>query len=135
MGDGLKVRKEIDETLLDQLVPRLLLQPLAENAVEHDLVRNKGGELCIRALRTERGIRLEVEHGGHMTPEDRQNIDVLLSPDTEQPAHKRHVGIRNLHQRLQLIYGDRASLSIEEVRPGRILASIDLPVFGSQGAK
>ena len=135
MGDGLKVRKEIDETLLDQLVPRLLLQPLAENAVEHDLVRNKGGELCIRALRTEHGIRLEVEHGGHMTPEDRQNIDTLLSPDTERSTRRQHVGIRNLHQRLQLIYGDRASLSIEEVRPGRILASIDLPVFGSQGAK
>ncbi len=43
LGDRLVIEREIDETMLDEMVPRLIFQPLVENAVEHDLTARHGG--------------------------------------------------------------------------------------------
>lgn len=64
LGDRLTVRREIDDAMLPVLIPRLMLQPIVENAVEHDLSR-RGGELCLRAFAQADGsYTFEVEHDG-----------------------------------------------------------------------
>ena len=133
MGDRLTVRKEIDETMLDQLIPRLILQPLVENAVEHDISRSRGSELIIRVYHEDRTLFIQVEHEGTITGEDRKNIDRLLNPDNFN--QKGQVGIRNLNQRLRLICGGKGRLSIEQIAEGRILASICLPFLSENGSR
>ena len=125
LGERFRVTKQIDETILDQLIPRLILQPIVENAVEHDITTHRGGELLIRACREGERMVLEVEHDGTMTEEDRENIRILLS---EQVAEGSRVGLRNVSQRLKLIYGKRGSLTIEEPVPGKVLARVSFPV-------
>ena len=125
LGEGFRVTKQIDETVLDQLIPRLILQPIVENAVEHDITAHRGGELLIRACREGERMVLEVEHDGTMTEEDRENIRVLLAETAPQGAR---VGLRNVSQRLKLIYGDRGSLTIDEPVPGKILARVTFTV-------
>jgi len=125
LGDGFRVHKEIDEAVLQQRIPRLILQPIVENAVEHDITGRKGGDLWVRAYEQAGCVVLEVEHDGTMTAEDREKIRRLL---TAQDAEKGQVGLRNVSQRLGLIYGDRAELTVTEVRPGSILARIRFPV-------
>ena len=74
LGGGLHVYQEIDQTLLETTIPRLILQPIVENAVEHDMTARRGGNLWVRAYRRENRIFLEVEHDGQMTDADREMI-------------------------------------------------------------
>ena len=105
------------------MIPRLILQPIAENAVEHDIAPRHGGNLWVRAYRSEGEMILEVEHDGTMTEGDRENVRSLL--DENQPAAR--VGLQNVNQRLKLIYGTGASLRIEETDHETILARIRFP--------
>ena len=68
---------------------------------------------------------LEVEHDGTMNEEDRERIRTLLSGDAGELACG--VGLRNVHQRLKLIYGDEAALEVGETERGTILARIEFP--------
>lgn len=131
IGDRLSVIKEIDESLLDTPIPRLLLQTLAENAVEHDISKGRGSEIIMRIYKDEEKLNIEVEHEGSISPEDKKNIEAFLSTPVGAAAPAGHVGIRNLNQRLQLIYGDRSILSVSEVTPGHVLARAILPFMPS----
>ena len=124
LGEGFHVHKEIDESLLSRQVPRLILQPIAENAVEHDLARSGGGELWLRVYRQAGRLILEVEHDGHMTAEDRAQIEAELRQEGEISGS---VGIRNVSRRLKLIYGEAGSLTVDETGNGTILARISFP--------
>ena len=124
LGEGFVVHKEIDETLLSRPVPRLILQPIAENAVEHDMTRSGGGELWLRAYRQGRMLVLEVEHDGHMSDEDRARIAAQLENSDESSGS---VGILNVSRRLKLIYGEEGTLSLDETGRGTILARISFP--------
>lgn len=125
LGEGFHVHQQIDSSLLEQMIPRLILQPIVENAVEHDITTRRGGSLWVRAYRREERIFLEVEHDGRMTEEDRQNIRLLLSDGADGGSR---VGLRNVHQRLKLIYGSDGRLTMEETPAGTILARICFPM-------
>ena len=99
--------KEIDERLLDTQVPRLIIQPIVENAVEHGMDITKQGRLAIRLYDRRDGyLCIEIEDNGHLTVEKRERIDRLLSQDTGMHAETRvSLGIRNVDQRIKMIYG------------------------------
>lgn len=121
LGDGFHIHKDIDETILDRNVPRLILQPIVENAVEHDIADRRGGHLWVRCYRQDDCIYLEVEHDGIMTEADQKKIQELMSEEVPEGSR---VGLRNVHQRLKLIYGSRALLQITQTRADTILAQI-----------
>lgn len=127
MGDRLQVEYDIDPSLYGTTIPRMILQPLVENAVEHDLTRSSGGRLSIRARRQDDMILLQAEHNGHILPADRDKLDRLLQPETSESGDRVHIGVRNVSQRLRLLYGDAAALQIDEVSDGTIRAEIRLP--------
>lgn len=128
LGEGLKLERYIDPDMLDVKVPRLVLQPIMENAVEHDLTDGHGGRLCLRVYREDEDVVLDVEHDGTMTQTDRENIQQLLVDTGNKRIRGARVGLRNVSQRLRLLYGDRGRLTIDEVTPGNILARIRFPL-------
>lgn len=127
LGGNLQVSREIAPEMEQQLIPRLILQPIVENAVEHDIVRCRGGSLILRAYEKEENIVLEVEHDGTMTQSDRENIAQLLSAET---AAKGQVGLKNVYRRLKLLYADAGMLTIAQKEPGVVLARIRFPRNG-----
>ena len=127
LGERLEVVKEIEEEMLEVPVPRLILQPLAENAVEHDITPNRGGKLCIRACREGGRAALEVEHSGRLSEEDRKAAEAMLSSDVSDTEISGQIGLRNVRQRLKLLYGEEGSLSLSEPGPDRILARAVFP--------
>ena len=127
LGEGFRVHKDIDESILALPVPRLVLQPLVENAVEHDITANRGGDLWVRAYRQTDKVVLEVEHDGTLTQEDRQKIQSLLAQSAQGAAAGGQVGLRNVSQRLNLIYGDEGTLTLDQTRAGTVLARVAIP--------
>ena len=85
VGDEFRVFKEIDPDAEEELIPRLILQPIVENAVEHDISRHNGGNLWVRARKEKNRMVLEVEHDGTLTEEDRANIKKILTDDASFP--------------------------------------------------
>ena len=134
LGDRLILTRDVDESLLDCAIPLLMLQPIIENAVEHDLSRS-GGELCLRVFqqRSESGgtICFEIEHDGSVSADDwesiRHSIDNASAAGAE-PLKGGSVGLRNVNNRLKLLYGDDYFFDISQRSPGRILARIELPL-------
>jgi len=124
LGEGFRVHKDIDPAILEQMIPRLILQPIVENAVEYDITSHHGGDLSLRAFREGNQMVLEVAHDGTMTDADREKIRRLLSPE---PTGGRNVGLRNVYRRLKLLYGADGILTVEQVCPGQILARVSFP--------
>ena len=128
LGERLTITREIDENMLDTQVPRLILQPIVENAVEHDLTPRRGGQLTIRARQENGFVILEVEHDGQMTAEDLATIDAVLSSPVEDTGISGQIGLRNVRQRLTLLYGDQGTIRLTQPEEGRILARVSFPI-------
>ena len=104
--DRLTVTYEIDPETLDAVVPRLILQPLVENAIKHGIApRSAPGTIRIAARRDGDTLRLEVgDNGGGLAG----------------GSSKFHtgVGLSNTRARLEVLYGTRQSLTIADSRFG-----------------
>jgi two-component system, LytTR family, sensor kinase len=114
-GSKLRVVKEIAEDTLNIVVPSMLLQPLIENSIKHGLEpRINGGTVTLRSRITEGRLEIEVEDDGvGMAPENAAASPVsgLVRPGTG-------IGMRNVRERMEVLYGHEAEVSIES-RPGR----------------
>ena len=106
--DKLQVRKEIDPDTLDMVVPSMLLQPLVENAIRHGIgPKIEGGTITLRAKRGNGRLMIEVSDDGVGISEQRKS-EVLDSG----------IGIRNVHERLKVLYGQDFSFQIDS-GPGK----------------
>lgn len=125
LGKRLVVEKDIAADTLDCYVPRLILQPILENAVNHGIGPTQQGTIAIRARRTQELLELSVENDGVATGADLARIDQLLS-DGPAPAGVGHtsLGIRNVNQRLKVLYGPQSGLSYKLHENGRMICKI-----------
>ncbi len=118
LGDKLKVEWEVAKDVLDIPIPPLTLQPLVENAIVHGVARCKDGGL-IRIALHRMGDELLVQ------------IENPLAPvaDTAPPGSR--TAVRNIAQRLGLIYGERATLAVGH--EGDVFrATLRIPVLPSR---
>lgn len=133
LGKRLTVKKEIDPSLLDFYVPRLVMQPIIENAVEHGIQPQQKGVIAIRILREGDNLIFEVENDGVMTQEDERRIERLLSDDYDAANESsNNLGIRNVNQRLKIIYGESSGLTIKMNRKGHAVAKIVIAIDQSK---
>lgn len=128
LGERLEIRREVDESILDVMVPRLILQPIVENAVEHDITARRGGKLSIRAHRENDRMVLEVEHDGTMSDEDLETIRATLASAAADTDTRGQLGLRNVNQRLHLLYGSDGELSVGQNGADTILARVSFPI-------
>ncbi len=115
-GNKFTFTKNIDQTLLDHSVPRLIIQPIIENAVEHGGRDGKRiGDLTIR--KQDRDLLITVRNNGTLSEKDREKIALLLKEEDAgtslEALDRQSIGIRNVHLRLRMIYGNGSGLTIE----------------------
>lgn len=127
-GQRLTVRREIDAALLEVPVPRLVIQTLLENAVEHGIAPVGGGSIRLSVYRRYEFVYIDIVNDGkRLTNENSARIAALLSKQ-ERDYHSEHLGIRNVQDRLELLYGGAASLSIRADEHGDTCARIIVPL-------
>jgi len=113
--DRLKVEFDLAPNCLRALVPSLILQPLAENAMKHGISRDPAaGLLRISAHRDGSRLILTVYNDGPPLPKD----DALL---------RNGIGVQNTIARLQMLHGDDARLWLQDQPPRGVRAEIILP--------
>jgi two-component system LytT family sensor kinase len=116
-GPTLVVEKRIAPETLDQTVPSMLLQPLVENSIKHGLTRKVGGgRITISSERTP----------GHTVI---QIVDDGLGMVAEGPDQGRSggIGLRNVDERLRVIYGANYRLQLSSVPGEGTCARIEIP--------
>ncbi len=114
-GPKLQIIEEIDSELLGQRIPYLSLQPLVENAVKHGISpKLDSGAIKISAHRLENDFVLCIKDDGVGIPPEK--IDLVTKPGY---GSGNGVGLSNVHERLQSLYGAEFGLKIEsEVHRG-----------------
>ncbi len=116
-GPKLRIEKDIDPATLDLVVPSMLLQPLVENSIKHGLSHKLGdGRITIRSAR----------QNGHTV------IDVIDNgigvPDGDAARAKGNgIGLRNVNERLRVIYGANYQLQLDSVPGEGTCARIVIP--------
>lgn len=110
--DRLEFELRVEPEAGDVLAPPLIIQPLVENAVVHGLENKEGGiKVEVRIAQGEGGIRVNVKDNGiGITPERLEQVKRMMT-DPEERENGR-IGLRNVHQRLLLCYGDDYGLAI-----------------------
>ena len=122
----------IEDENLNQtcLIPRFTLQPLVENAIFHGIEpKGSAGEVTLRVERDAANGDVLIhltDDGVGMTPE--QAAKALREPGPEEAAAKyRHVGMWNVHKRLQYCFGEAYGLSIESEPDVGTTVTVRLP--------
>ncbi|QJD86464.1 sensor histidine kinase [Cohnella herbarum] len=108
-----QVKFMMEEEILGKAMLRLLLQPLMENAIHHGIRDNpERGKIIVLGRKVGADLQFELHDNGKGIPAD--VLPQLLSPVPHAETGKRRgVGLRNIHQRLQLYYGDDYGLQID----------------------
>lgn len=113
LGSRLKVSVEIQEEAMELKLPRLILQPVIENAIEHGVIPNKEGLVVIRGQIQGDYLYLDIFNNGVLTKEEKDKISQLLNNDCDTSRESfGSLGIANVNQRLLIMYGNGSGLNV-----------------------
>lgn len=128
-GKRINVSIDLPEALMDFKVPRLILQPVIENAVEHGIGPSGHGTVSIRGYKADGCLILEIENGGGLSAQDEAHIERLLAADYDAGRETSgNIGIANVNQRLRILYGDGCGLSIFRSEGSQVIARLRISV-------
>ncbi len=103
LGDRLQIEWKTDQNLLNEEVPALCIQPLAENAIYHGIEPlPEGGKIVISALQIDNRLMISVANP--------------LMPEIQKAKKGNQMAQDNIKQRLRLVYGDKGEFSINETK-------------------
>jgi two-component system LytT family sensor kinase len=124
-GAKLRVEKEIDPRTLHILVPSILLQPLIENSIKHGLEpRINGGTVTLRSRLEGDRLLIEVADDG---------VGMGNKPASALRREGAGIGMKNVQERLEVLYGNQASFTVFS-SPGRgTRVSIEIPANLPEG--
>jgi two-component system, LytTR family, sensor kinase len=115
-GPRLRIEKAIDPASLDIVVPSMLLQPLVENSIKHGLSPKIGeGRITLKSLRENGHVIIDVIDNG---------VGVDAAPRERQVGG---IGLRNVNERLRVIYGANYQLQLDSVPGEGTCARIVIP--------
>ena len=125
LGNQIQFKLNVEDTAKELLTVRFILQPLIENSIEHGILPGGvGGHISIRIYADETVLYFEVEDSGMEV--SAEQITKLLH--TEKAEGRRGMAIRNIHQRIQIKYGEQFGLIFSQNPSGGISTIVRQPV-------
>ncbi|WP_158560718.1 sensor histidine kinase [Paenibacillus contaminans] len=117
---------EIPEACREIKVPRLLLQPVMENAYEHGLTNKaSGGLVTVQFLYRERSLTIVIEDNGDELSSEQ--IRLMQQKLKQYDDWTETTGILNVHKRIQLKFGSRFGLQVSRASIGGLRVEMTIP--------
>ncbi len=116
-GDSIQFHWDIDESLYDCKIIKMCLQPIVENAIHHGLrPKDYHGNITVSAYCEDDNLCIAVtDDGQNISSSAIQELNERLKTGTGFEASK--VGLRNVNERIKLIYGRKYGVSINRTEP------------------
>lgn len=120
--DSFDVVEDVDQSVSSVETPKLILQPLVENAIEHGLDLSEKEEKWIRITVKKEGefVVFLIEDNG-VGMEERKAQEILS-------YHSKGYGVRNINDRIKVLYGDRGYMAVESCPGQGTRAEIRIPI-------
>jgi len=125
-----RVSWAIQESCYQALIPKIVLQPLLENAIIHGISNMEDeGEIRIGIHEVEKGaLEITVEDNGYRSV----NIERLNALVQKKLVLNESIGILNVQQRIQLYFGESYGLEYRAGKHGGVIAIIRIPSICNQ---
>ncbi|PQD94041.1 hypothetical protein CYL18_16335 [Pradoshia eiseniae] len=124
-GERLEYTINVQEKANNYLIPKLIVQPLIENSIKYGFTKmHLKIDVVIRS--TKRNVYLIIRDNGEGI--DREKIAVIQSGLKEVNNQSNHIGIYNVHRRIQLLYGNRYGLKIYSEKGRGTLIVVRIPI-------
>jgi two-component system sensor histidine kinase YesM len=143
-GKKINMETEIGEDTLRCMIPKLIVQPIVENAVYHGIEMKVGsGTIRLKTRRVESRLYIDVIDDGagideatlsaiNESLEETANEAAAAGEAAEVPPARSSIGIINVHKRIRLIYGEGYGLHIESRESEGTHVSICLPAVSGE---
>lgn len=126
-GDRIKVEMEpCPAELQAKMVPRMVLQPLLENAFEHGVKQKVGNGLIRVRIVTSPELMIVVEDNGDTVDENALEAMKKKMTDANAQVSRSGVALINIHKRLRLLYPSNFGLQLERSELGGLRVSVGL---------
>ena len=113
LEERLRIKIDMDPRSLETRIPPMLLQTLVENGVKHGVARlAQGGEIRVASEIENGALKIRVQNSGQLA----------------ETSGSTRVGLENIRQRLQLLYGDAASLVLRNEDAEFVIAEVSIPL-------
>ena len=108
-GDKLNILYDVDESLYNFQIPSLIIQPLVENSIKHGILKKRDNG-CVKIIikKIDKDIEVTIEDDGI-------GIEQSIIDNLDKQI-KENIGLKNVHQRLKLLYGE--GLNIKKLDQG-----------------
>lgn len=120
---------DVNPELLKYSIPKITLQPIVENAILHGILEKetKQGTINITGNYTDFGYELVISDDGIGMDLDHLPCLDETGPDISSAIGGSHYGLKNIHRRIKLLYGDPYGLSFESTPMKGTKIHISLP--------
>lgn len=116
MDYEINVYIQMDEELTRIKVPKMILQPVAENVIVHGLYGNEADtSFQLKISKNGEDVRIEMTDMGRGIEEkrlDEVRAKIYREEDEERTEGTGNIGLSNIHKRLRLIYGENYGVQI-----------------------
>ena len=125
--DKMVAEIEIDESLMSLYIPRLLIQPILENAIVHGIEEKLDkGHILVAARREDEDLYIQImDDGVGMTEETMSHI--LREDYSMKKSGHTSIGVVNVNRRIQMIYGKDYGLLVQSVLGAGTKITIHIP--------
>lgn len=126
--DAFSVTFDVEPELEKYCAVKLTLQPILENAINYGVdPMDDCGEIRVCVRKEGELLVLSVEDNGIGMSEE--EVELLLTDNNRVPKHGSGVGLINIHNRLQILFGKEYGLVIESEPDEGIKVSIQIPAI------
>ena len=127
--DKYEISWDIEEELLDSMVPKMILQPLVENALFHGICPvERFGFIRISIKKEELFIKIRVEDNGEGISQERMKEIFRIDNLNKNGSSISSIGLNNIKERVRNLYGTRGNIIIGSNPDNGTRIEISIPI-------